>query len=218
MDQINRMLAEDYATEWNLHPIMSWLYSPFPNRPKFDDQRDANTNLPIRSPWRKTEPTEADKAEFRKANTNQDRTPQEVRGETLAADKYDVVRHIPFLPNVIPLSEQSWLLATYTALGATPDDLAHRVATNDADLNERLVCHKQLRNRLKKKIDDWLRLNYGGFQWLGDRQQTRARKGGSEPKHEFASAVLTGYENSSTKRQPVSEWGYYFVRQSPQSL
>jgi hypothetical protein len=190
---------------------MSMLYSPYKKRPKFEDQHDANG--PVRSPWRKAEPTKVEVKEWTKSKGS-DRTAQQIRQEQLNPDKYNTKRQIPWLPDVIPLNTSSWKLALYTALGATPDDIAHRVAMDDAGLNEKLVCHKQLRNRLKKKIDDWLKAHHGGFQWLEDRQKSRARTGasqGQEQKHEFANAILIGMENSQLKRKAVSDLGYYFV-------
>jgi hypothetical protein len=200
--------------ERRLHPVMSMLYIPWPKRPIFREQRDSHG--PVRSPWRKDAPEEKLETELTR-RTGAARTAQEIREERLDVKEYQVKRDIPWLPDVIPLNEAPWKVAFYTTLGATPDDLAHRVALDDAGLHDKLVCHKQLRNRMKKRIDDWLKAN-GGFQWLDDRQNGRARKGENKgAKHDFASAILGGVKTSKgvATRAPVSELGYFFVRYLP---
>lgn len=165
--------------DFNLHPFLSFISSPWEERPNFHKRQDAAKN-PIRSPWRKTYPSAAQKDADKKANGGVDRPILQYRHEALDADKYGVVRDVTFLPNPVPLATPSWKLALYTTLGATPDDIAHRVSTTDPDLNDRVVSHQQLRNNIKKKVDDWSKLYHGGFQWLGDRQKSRARKDNSE--------------------------------------
>lgn len=164
--------------DFNVHPFLSFISSPWENRPKFSERRDAANN-PIRSPWRKAYPKSqiaADKG----ANSGVARPILEYRNELLDADKYGVMRDVTFLPNPVPLNTPSWKLALYTTLGATPDDIAHRISKTDAILDDRVVSHQQLRNNIKKKVDDWSKLYHGGFQWLGDRQKSRARKDNSE--------------------------------------
>lgn len=207
MRQINHY--GDQAGSHNLHPVMSFAFSPWEKRPRFVEQRDA-VNNPIRSPWRKTKPTKDEATAAKMANGGIDRTAQEIRDEVLDAHKYDVVRDVPWLPDPVPFDTPSWKFALYTTLGATPDDIAHRIARDDLELNDQLVCHAQIRNGIKKRIDDWLKRNHGGFQWLEDRQKLRARTTGlKEGTHNFATAVITGIAN---RREPVSALGYFFVR------
>lgn len=179
--QVNSMGT--HTGDFNLHPLLSFISSPWEKRPNFHEKRDPANN-PIRSPWRKDPPSGDQRIADKKANGGVDRTFQSYRDEVLGADEYGVLRDITFLPTPITLDTPSWKLALYTTLGARPDDIAHRISKTDTLLNASVVSHRQLRNRIKKKIDDWSKLYHGGFQWLEDRQKSRARKdtsGAQEP-------------------------------------
>jgi hypothetical protein len=209
------MEGVDKMSEENLHPVMSMLYAPW-DRPVFDEQRDENG--PIRSLWRKKAPSQEDENES-STRKEKARTAEQIRQEKLDDSQYRVKREIPWLPDIISIKEAAWKMALYTTLGATPDDIADRIAIDDPGLGDKVICHIQLRNALNKRITDWLMgYGHGGFQWLKDRQRKRSRKGegdeGKEEKHDFAAAVLTGmkWKNGEVKRTAVSDLGYFFVR------
>ncbi|QDS70033.1 hypothetical protein FKW77_003863 [Venturia effusa] len=165
--------------DFSLHPFLSFLSSPWEKRPNFHVLRDQAGN-PIRSVWRAAPPNEKEKQAAKMANGGVDRTLLEFRNEVLDTSKYPVIRDVTFLPNPVPLSTPSWRLVLYNTLGATPDDIAHRISKTDSVLNDAVVSHKQLRNSIRKKMDDWSKGFHGGFQWLEDRQKFRARKDFSE--------------------------------------